>query len=279
MIHAQRRDDQRRPPRIARRQGRLDGRRRADVRSTAPRCSTTRSPIATSSTNVYLGAPVELPSAAACRIPTLRTHGWISYVGSLSPHKLDGIGCTICHEGQGSATDFKWASHSSNSPGEGDRWRRDYGWFANHHWIFPMNPKRFAESSCLKCHHEVVDLEASQRFPDPPAPKLLAGYDLIRQYGCYGCHEINGFDGPTRRLGPDLRTEPNYSAAAQALLATDQLKGEQRRLAADAGPASRRRQSPAYAVAANSLSGQRGSRRRLGRFRRAGLAPRPTCCG
>ncbi|HEY1784330.1 MAG TPA: c-type cytochrome, partial [Pirellulales bacterium] len=53
-------------------------------------------------------------------------------------------------------------------------------------------------------------------------------YDLIRNYGCFGCHEINGFDGPTRRIGPDLRTEPNYSAAAQALLFTGELKGEQR---------------------------------------------------
>ena len=76
-----------------------------------------------------------------------------------------------------------------------------------------MNPKRFAESSCLKCHHEVVDLEASERFPDPPAPKLLAGYDLIRNYGCFGCHEINGFDGPNRRglaptCGPSRITPP-----------------------------------------------------------------------
>jgi cytochrome c2 len=153
------------------------------------------------------------------------------FVGSLSPHKLDDVGCTICHEGQGSATDFKWASHSANTPLQGEEWRRDYGWFANHHWIFPMNPKRFAESSCLKCHHEVVDLEASDRFPDPPAPKLLAGFDLIRNYGCYGCHEINGFDGPTKRIGPDLRTEPNYSAAAQALLATGELQGDERELA------------------------------------------------
>ncbi|HTU27728.1 MAG TPA: c-type cytochrome, partial [Pirellulales bacterium] len=153
------------------------------------------------------------------------------FVGSLSPHKLDAIGCTICHEGQGSATEFKWASHTANTPLQGDEWRMKYGWFNNHHWIFPMNPKRFAESSCLKCHHEVSDLEASERFPDPPAPKLLAGYDLIRSYGCYGCHEINGFDGPAKRIGPDLRVEPNYSAAAQGLLATGELKEDQRDLA------------------------------------------------
>ena len=43
------------------------------------------------------------------------------------------------------------------------------------------------------------------------APKLMAGFNLIRENGCYGCHEINGYDGPNRRTGPDLRVEPNYS--------------------------------------------------------------------
>ena len=38
-----------------------------------------------------------------------------------------------------------------------------------------MFPARFAESSCLKCHHEVADLEPSQRFPEPPAPKVVEG--------------------------------------------------------------------------------------------------------
>src|SRR5205085_4708008 len=67
----------------------------------------------------------------------------------------------------------------------------------------------------------------SAPFPDPPAPKLMAGYNLIRQNGCFGCHEINGYDGPNRRVGPDLRAEPNYAPAAQALLATGQLTDEQ----------------------------------------------------
>ncbi len=47
-----------------------------------------------------------------------------------------------------------------------------------------MFPKRFAESGCLKCHHEVTELERSERFPEPPAPKLTHGYHLIRKYGC-----------------------------------------------------------------------------------------------
>jgi len=138
------------------------------------------------------------------------------FMGSLSPHKMQSFGCTICHQGQGSATSFKWASHTPNSLRQEDEWEKEYGYFHNHHWIYPMYPDRFIESSCLKCHHNVVDLKPSQRFPDPPAPKVVAGYELITRVGCFGCHEIAGFDGP-RSVGPDLRAEPMYYAAGAAL--------------------------------------------------------------
>ena len=141
------------------------------------------------------------------------------FVGSTSPHPMQTFGCTICHQGQGSATSFKWASHTPNSPKQGHEWHGEHGWFNNHHWIFPMLPQRFEESSCLKCHHQVVDLEPSERFPEPPAPKLVEGYHLIRQYGCYGCHEINGWSGPDKRIGPDMRLAPNYHEVAEALSA------------------------------------------------------------
>ena len=153
------------------------------------------------------------------------------FVGSLSPHKLGQVGCTICHDGQGSATAFKWASHTPDTVAEADRWKKEHGWFDNHHWIFPMLPNRFAEASCLKCHHEVVELEPSERFPDPPAPKLLEGYNLVRQYGCFGCHEINGYDGPHRRIGPDLRAEPNYAFAAKQILLDAGLSEREKTLA------------------------------------------------
>lgn len=139
------------------------------------------------------------------------------YVGSLSPHKMSDIGCTVCHEGQGSGTSFNYASHTPDSLEQEDQWWKKYGWFSNHHWIYPMNPARFAESGCLKCHHEVVELGASEKFPETPAPKLLAGHNLIQAYGCYGCHEINGYKSKTERVGPDLRLEPNYFAAAAQL--------------------------------------------------------------
>lgn len=151
------------------------------------------------------------------------------FVGSLSPHKMMEFGCTTCHEGQGSATAFKWASHTPNTPLERNEWRQEHGWFDNHHWIFPMYPQRFVESGCLKCHHDVNELEPTERFPDPPAPQLVEGYKLIQKMGCFGCHEINGYDGPDKRIGPDLRLEPQIVAASEALLAdenlTDQARG------------------------------------------------------
>jgi cytochrome c551/c552 len=139
------------------------------------------------------------------------------YVSDSSPHRMATFACTICHEGQGSATEFKWASHTPNSPTQAETWTREQGWMDNPHWIFPMYAQRFTESTCLKCHHEVVELESSEKFPVAPAPKVAHGYQLIRKYGCFGCHEVNGFDGPAKRVGPDLRLEPNYFAVAQEL--------------------------------------------------------------
>ncbi len=135
------------------------------------------------------------------------------FVGSLSPHPVSMFGCSICHEGQGSATQFKWASHAPNDDEQMNAWSREHGWFNNHHWIFPMYPKRFAESSCLKCHHDVAELGMTDRFGQPPAPKLTHGFNLVREYGCFGCHEINGYEGG-QRIGPDMRLEPNYFAGA-----------------------------------------------------------------
>jgi cytochrome c551/c552 len=129
------------------------------------------------------------------------------YLGAASPHKLADFACTICHEGQGSATEFRWASHSPNSQAQRADWRDKYGWFDNGHWKYPMLPQRFLESVCLKCHHGVTEIAAGGRFLEPPAPKVLRGYRLIRIHGCFGCHEIGGYEGG-RSVGPDLRLEP-----------------------------------------------------------------------
>jgi len=165
------------------------------------------------------GEPIRLSVRRGLPNPYISHPRLDLYLSDASPHKMQTFACTICHEGQGTATEFKWASHTPSTTLDMDRWTTEHGWFDNGHWIFPMFPKRFAQSACLKCHHEVVDLEPSERFPEAPAPKVTHGYHLIRKYGCYGCHEVNGFDGPTRRVGPDLRSEPNYFAVAQQIQA------------------------------------------------------------
>src|SRR5262249_25614497 len=40
------------------------------------------------------------------------------------------------------------------------------------------------------------------------APKLMKGYNLVRELGCFGCHEIAGIKSG-RKVGPDLRLEPD----------------------------------------------------------------------
>ena len=81
-----------------------------------------------------------------------------------------------------------------------------------------MKPARFAESNCLKCHHQKGGLEPSRRFPEPPAAKLVEGWTTVEQYGCFGCHEVNGYDGPGKTVGPDVRLEPAYHEAAAQIL-------------------------------------------------------------
>jgi mono/diheme cytochrome c family protein len=165
------------------------------------------------------GEPVEeTPDAAPASAITLTVrrgleHPFAShprldlYVGASSPHPMADFGCTVCHGGQGSATSFAWASHTPDGEADRDRWRQEHRWFGNPYWPDPMLPARFVESACLKCHHHVTDLAATERFPQAPAAKLLQGYELILQHGCYGCHEITGvLEG--RSLGPDLRVEP-----------------------------------------------------------------------
>src|SRR5262249_61582580 len=39
----------------------------------------------------------------------------------------------------------------------------------------------------------------------PKAAALDGGRDLIRIYGCFGCHKIPGYEG-VRKVGPDLST-------------------------------------------------------------------------
>ncbi len=139
------------------------------------------------------------------------------YLTSSSPHGLQKFGCTICHDGQGSGTSFKDASHTPNDPYQYELWHEKHHYNSNHFWEYPMQPERLRESTCLKCHHSVVELGINPKF-GASAPHVFKGYNLIKTFGCFGCHEIQGFDG-TRPIGPDLRLEPSTEAEAARIAA------------------------------------------------------------
>lgn len=129
------------------------------------------------------------------------------FLAATSPHPVNEFGCTECHQGDGSGTSFQNAEHTPADPAVAQTWAELYGWHSNHFWEAPMHPEQFIESSCLKCHHDVVELGENPVF-GATAPKVFQGWETIRDYGCFGCHEINGYDGASP-IGPDLRLEPN----------------------------------------------------------------------
>ncbi len=156
------------------------------------------------------------------------------YLTAASPHPVGKFGCTLCHDGQGSGTSFTNASHTPNDPHIDHEWHKEYGYHSNHFWEYPMLPKRFAESSCIKCHHQVSELKTHPKF-GATAPTVARGRDLIQKYGCFGCHEIHGFDGG-KPIGPDLRLEPSTEEEAKKIAADPTQKAGQER---KVGPALR----------------------------------------
>ncbi len=81
-------------------------------------------------------------------------------------HDVEEFGCTVCHEGQGAATDYK------ESVGKTEFWDK------------PMLPREYMEASCAKCHKE---------REVPQAPVLNLGRKLIEESNCVGCHKIDGY--------------------------------------------------------------------------------------
>ena len=139
------------------------------------------------------------------------------YVTAASPHPVGDFGCTVCHDGQGSGTSFGNAEHTPDDPHQKHEWEDEYHYHANHFWEYPMHPKRLQESGCIKCHHSVAELENHPEF-GTSAPTVTKGWNLIRKYGCFGCHEIHGYDGGVA-IGPDMRLEPQTEEEAAAIAA------------------------------------------------------------
>ncbi|HEU5457965.1 MAG TPA: c-type cytochrome [Terracidiphilus sp.] len=99
------------------------------------------------------------------------------YHQGLGPHNASKFGCTICHGGQGLATDMKDAH--GNVP----------------FWSTPLLPPDYVRASCGRCHKQ-GDI--------PGVPELTEGRHLFETEGCHGCHKLDGVGGT---IGPDLTEE------------------------------------------------------------------------
>jgi cytochrome c2 len=127
-----------------------------------------------------------------------RTHPDMElYLGSNSPHPMEKFGCTSCHGGLDRATDFLTAGHTPRDKDQKADWEKKYGWFVDEFLSTPMYSMPNVEAGCYKCHNTSPEV--------PRAAKLANGRELIKQFGCFGCHKIPGYEG-IRKVGPDLGT-------------------------------------------------------------------------
>ncbi|MBI3317863.1 MAG: c-type cytochrome [Candidatus Omnitrophica bacterium] len=93
----------------------------------------------------------------------------------LAEHPFNEIGCTICHQGQGSATTKKHA-HGPVS-----------------HWEEPLLSGELTVGACTTCHQNVQGLRGAER--------LVQAMALFEEKGCIGCHTLHG---KGMLVGPEL---------------------------------------------------------------------------
>ena len=114
-----------------------------------------------------------------------------------SPHPIDQFGCTSCHGGLDRSVDFQTSGHTPRNEEQKAEWESKYGWHPEHYLETPMYSMPNVEAGCYKCHKASPEV--------PRAAALNNGRDLVRIYGCFGCHKMPGYEG-IRKVGPDLGT-------------------------------------------------------------------------
>jgi len=119
------------------------------------------------------------------------------YLSANSKHPMEKFGCTSCHGGLDRATAFQSAGHTPKDEEQKKEWVFKYGWYHDHYLETPMLAMPNVEAGCYKCHNSGPDV--------PLAASLNNGRELIKQFGCFGCHKLPGFEG-IRKVGPDLAT-------------------------------------------------------------------------
>jgi mono/diheme cytochrome c family protein len=105
-----------------------------------------------------------------------RTHPSLDTL--LTIHPVERFGCSPCHEGQGSALQGVNYAHG----------------FVKH-WEHPLHEGKFISAGCNKCH--------SRELLTEHAEELNKGKRMVYELGCFGCHEIRGYE-TLERIGPNL---------------------------------------------------------------------------
>ncbi|MFN0152516.1 MAG: c-type cytochrome [bacterium] len=116
------------------------------------------------------------------------------------------FGCTVCHGGQGRATE-RAAAH-------GDV----------HHWPEPMIPARYADAGCGSCHTHLAV---------PRLDLLRAGASLVERYDCLACHKLDGRGGTLRPGGAGGMEGPDLSRSGAIAYDKDWYANHLARLAND----------------------------------------------
>lgn len=116
------------------------------------------------------------------------------FLSSNSPHKMEEFGCTTCHGGSGQSVSFLAAAHTPRDEKQAEEWRKKYGWKPLEFWADKMLPLNHVEASCAKCHTGTVEV--------PQADQLNEGRRLATEFGCFGCHKVEGTE--RWKVGPDL---------------------------------------------------------------------------
>ena len=101
----------------------------------------------------------------------------------LKTHDSEKFGCTICHDGQGRAINFKDAA--ADDPVV--------------FWNKPLLRKPFIEANCYRCHVDLLD----------QTPDYNQGKQKFETSGCLGCHKRDGKGGIQ---GPEFKGIGDASA-------------------------------------------------------------------
>jgi mono/diheme cytochrome c family protein len=117
------------------------------------------------------------------------------FLSPSSAHPLEKVGCTVCHGGNGHSVSFIDSAHTPHDEKQKKEWEKKYHWHRLEKWEPLMFALPQIDASCTKCHRNTVFV--------PQATKLNEGRELVRAYGCTGCHKIQGFEN-TWKVGPNL---------------------------------------------------------------------------